>query len=185
MLVIDCYNVLHAEMPPELAGLTEAGLCMAVRGAGMAERGVRVVVDGGATVNSPLADDISPVEVLYSGHAATADDVIIRLIATSTAPRRLTVVSSDRAIRDAARRRRCRTLSSDAFIQRLTEAVRGRRRPQPPTRSGPSTPGSVRHWLEAFGFAEEAREATRDAARLDTPDARPWQAEDDEHWPPK
>ena len=48
-----------------------------------------------------------------------ADDVIARMIRQSSAPRRLTIVSSDRAILREARRRRCRTITSDQFLAQL------------------------------------------------------------------
>ncbi|MEO1236393.1 MAG: NYN domain-containing protein [Planctomycetota bacterium] len=158
-LVVDCYNVLHATMPPMLAGLDEGGLCRALGRTDWARRGpVTVVADGRP---KPLRAEVSPVaevELVFAGSHRSADDLIVELINRDSAPRRLTVVSSDRAIRAAARRRRARDLSSEDFIDRLVHQLRRHRAGPPPSARpdfGPLPPELVERWRKHFGIPDE------------------------------
>ena len=98
-----------------------------------------------------------PIEVIYSGHSRTADDVIIRMINTSSGPRDLTVVSSDRQIRSVAKRRGCKLLRAGEFIKaaagELAQAKHLAQHPNEPTekRKGP-TSAQTRQWLIEFGL---------------------------------
>jgi len=96
------------------------------------------------------------IEVRFSGPGRCADDLLVEAIRVHSAPRRLVVVSSDRLIRAAAKRRGCRAVGSAAFVREL---VRGLRRPapgpaEPPEkRSGPS-PEDSELWLRLFDADE-------------------------------
>ena len=84
-----------------------------------------------------------------------ADDLLEKLIAADSAPRRLLVVSSDHRLQRAARRRRARAIDSEEFIQHLASR---RRRKKP---DSPREPRSKQHgaaseeetdfWLREFG----------------------------------
>jgi len=87
--------------------------------------------------------------------AWTADDLIIEAIESSSASRRLVVVSSDRAVRTAARRRRARSLDSGSFITKvLNDLDRAERRAkrEPPEKFRGLPPGEVDQWLKEFGI---------------------------------
>lgn len=137
----DCGQSAICGMLGELAGRGES---------------VCVVFDGPAP-NPSLAvqmEDIR-VESLYGGRRE-ADDVIIERIAADTAPRRLTVVSSDRQIRTAARKRRCNVLTSEQFAPILL-SVAEETPPaptEPPEKRKGLTPEQTRKWLREFGFDE-------------------------------
>lgn len=114
-----------------------------------------VVFDGHAP-RGPLAEQLADprVSVRY-GESRPADDVLGELIAAHTAPRRLTVVSSDRAVQRLGRRRRCRIEEAAVFALRLLEP--------PPPKPGPVEPPAKRHglsgdqaerWLEEFGLSD-------------------------------
>jgi hypothetical protein len=156
-LIIDCYNVLHVAMPPMLAGLDEAGLCRAIDRTTWARSGVTLVADGRP---KPLRAQVSPVqsvELIFAGSSRSADDVIIQHIRSSSAPRRLTVVSSDRQIATAAQRRRCRVWSSESFINRLCEQLRkspGQNQPSDRPHVERLPPELVDRWLKAMGVEE-------------------------------
>ncbi len=129
MILIDCYNVLHTTMPPMIGGLDEGGLCEVLSRTGWATRQIEMtlVADG---VPKPMRASVSPVaavELVFSGPGRSADDVIIARINRASTPRRLTIVSSDREIRAAAGRRRCRSWSSEHFINQLCEQLRPRK----------------------------------------------------------
>ncbi|MEM9881295.1 MAG: NYN domain-containing protein [Planctomycetota bacterium] len=161
-MIIDCYNVLHTALPPGLAGLDEAGLCRALGRTAWAAAGVTVVADGRPKPGGAVASPASGVELIYSGGSGggrSADDVIAGLIARHSAPRRLTVVSSDRAVRAAARRRRARDWPSEAFVTRLVEqlrrtSTRGPSHTDRPT-VAPLPPELVTRWKRQFGFRDD------------------------------
>ena len=121
--------------------------------------GVTVVCDGSPKPHSLKAGDpaLGAVELIFSGADRSADEVIIELIDKDSAPRRLTVVSSDRAIRKAARRRKARDWSAEEFLNRLVRAVRqggsGTTAPGPTKPGGAVMPdGQVQRWLDFFGI---------------------------------
>lgn len=180
MLLIDAYNALHVQgvLPPELAGLEPPGLAQLLASTRFGAHAT-LVCDGPAPlarrpVGRPLdrggeramrVEGAESVRILYAGAGRDADSLIERLIDSSDAPRRLTVVSSDHRLRLAARRRRARWLPSEDFLRRLVEALRDDAR-------GPGGPGpgrslsglvkpdaplredEVRAWLQEFGFDE-------------------------------
>ncbi len=80
-----------------------------------------------------------------------ADRVIEELILAESAPRRLTVVSSDHRLHRAARRRRAQAVDSDRWFAQL---LRDRQNPRSPAKSakpsGPPSKAEVKYWLEQF-----------------------------------
>ena len=87
-----------------------------------------LVCDG--TASGPHAGLPPGINVAFSGPHREADDLIEARISASSAPGRLTVVSSDRRVMTAARKRGCPVLSSKVFLERLAlDAQRPRRRP--------------------------------------------------------
>lgn len=118
---------------------------------------VHLVFDGPAPEEeTPEASEAPSVRVTYAG-PQSADEVIEAVIAGHGSPRALTVVSSDREVRRAARRRRCRVLKSQTFARELS---RLRRRPkgpppEPPEKRRGLEPGQRDAWLREFGLDDE------------------------------
>jgi uncharacterized protein YegJ (DUF2314 family) len=139
-ILVDAYNVLHVVgvLPPELAGIDVPGLADLIATSRYRARPVVLVCDGAPPPGA--RERIGRVAVAYAGPRVAADDVISAMIARSPAPRRLTVVSSDRAIARAARRRRCRVLASPRFLAQLARDRRAaaRARPAPPPAGKPA-----------------------------------------------
>ncbi len=160
-LMVDCYNVLRADLPPRMAGMDEAGLCRALatsRWVGPRGGGVLVVADGRVKPMGAAVSPVEGVELIYSGSGRSADEVIIARVRASSAPKRLTVVSSDREIRAAARARGATDLPSDVFIARLTrDHAKGVVGPRPPARPRiePLDAESVDAWLDVFGIEDD------------------------------
>ena len=119
VLLIDCYNLLHAPMPVSLAGLDETWLCRLLARSRYASGRIVVVCDGTAKPGGPAGSAALNVDLVFSGPTRSADDVIIGLIERDSAPRSLTVVSNDRQIQKAARRRRARLCTCDQMIHEL------------------------------------------------------------------
>jgi len=154
VLVVDTYNVLGTVgvLPPRLAGLDPEGLARLIGHSRWRRERVLLVCDGagGPSGKGGAGRRFGSVELVYAGAGRDADSLIERIIGRDSAPRRLVVVSSDRRVRGAARRRRARWLSSEAFLHRL---VRDESRPG---RAGAVSeaagePIDVDGWIEAFG----------------------------------
>jgi len=115
----------------------------------------RVVVHRGMTIR-------------FAEPGLDADDVIEQLIKADSAPRRLTVVSSDHRLHRAARRRKARAVDSDEwYAEVLRKRIAGVRRKSPGLKpSDLPGDGEVRFWLRQFGL-EETEAASADSATTD------------------
>jgi uncharacterized protein len=96
------------------------------------------------------------ITVLFAVEDDDADSRIERLIAGHSAPKMLTVVSSDHRIRQAATRRKARVETADAFWSRLQER-RSKPHAAPPPLSPEErarlhglAPEESQEWLETF-----------------------------------
>jgi predicted RNA-binding protein with PIN domain len=164
--LIDGYNLLHAmgllrtAGPAGPHGLEKArlGLLGHVRGGhGAGAPAVTVVFDArGAPPGADAEDDYQGVHVRYALHGE-ADDLIEELVRHDSAPRRLTVVSDDHRVQEAARRRHCVVLGCMDYLDHLE---RLRRVPPTPSADGPAKPdgvsaAEVERWLAEFGGLED------------------------------
>jgi predicted RNA-binding protein with PIN domain len=129
-----------------------------------------VVFDAqGAPPGLPKAFTHRGILVRFAPRHQSADALIEELIGAATAPRRLTVVSSDHRIQRAACRRRATAVDSDVWYARLQ---RDRAAPATPTRLKPQPPlleSEVLGWLEAFG----GQRLAEDIQRAETPGPAP------------
>jgi hypothetical protein len=163
-VLIDGDNLLHAARDARTPGplLGRSILCDTIgRWAGRRAERVRVIFDG-REPNRSLARQIAhpDIDVSYSG-AATADAVLIGILETDSAARRMLVVSSDREIARAARRRRARPIRSDEFWALVQQDLA---RPQlgpsePHEKHQGQTPDATDKWLREFGL-EDSQQMT-------------------------
>ena len=155
-VLVDAYNVLHVVgvLPPEHAGIDLEELADLIAASRYAGHPVLLVCDG---TPKPHRVSTPGVKVRFAGAGRTADDRIIDLIRRSSAPRRLTVVTSDREIATAARRRRATVVTSEAFLARLGEDLASlpRRPGTPAGDSSVQTEATTDRWLEVFGIEED------------------------------
>ncbi len=130
-LLLDAYNILHVVgvLPPDLAGVDLDELADLVAGSRFRNESAILVCDGPTRRHRAAHPSV---HVRFAGPGRSADDLIIRLVGRSTAPRRVTVVTSDREIARAVRRRRATVIESDRFLRMLAEdhAVGDRERPR-------------------------------------------------------
>ncbi len=145
-LIVDAYNVLHQahQLPPEFGSISATDLCRLLERSAWAEQRATVVCDG-----SPKPDEgdyLGPIRLVYSGPGRDADSVIIDLIDRDDGPRDLVVVSNDREIRRAARRRRAKAMSAERFLRHLA------RKPSPGGTGKPAPAGDAERWLDEFGL---------------------------------
>ncbi len=154
-LIIDTYNVLHTTgvLPPEMAGIDLGGLIRLISASRYRRQLVTLVCDG--TGPMPTSPGLPrTIAIRFSGPDREADDLILDLVEQATDHRRITVVTSDRAVADAARKRRCATLTSPAFLKRLLGDAQTRPRPVDDRPTGPLDAKRVDQWIEQFGLAE-------------------------------
>jgi predicted RNA-binding protein with PIN domain len=157
-VLIDGNNLLHAaiEVEPEHPpGRTQ--LCdLMTRWARRTENTVHVVFDG-PWPDPPRARQISgdEIDVTFS-EDASADAVMIHILETDSAARRLLVVSSDREIVRAAKRRRATTIGSPDFWQQVRrDLARPEPEPsEPPAKQSGLAPGESDQWLDEMGLAD-------------------------------
>ncbi len=158
--LIDGNNLIFAliEAGPEV---DRVGLCELLARLVDAGEKVRVVFDG------PAPQHPADLRIAESGVAASfcpgraADGEIIDWIAADSAPRLLTVVSSDREIRRAASRRKCKCMNSDEFARALSQIQRVPGQGDSDCKGEPSekrdglTSDQISSWLTEFGLDGE------------------------------
>ena len=159
-VVIDGYNLLHTARGVEgCSHLGRRQLCEMVAGWSHRTGEPALLVFDGAQPSEALASQLHAegVDVVYSGADRSADEVIGEQIRVSSAPRRLIVISTDRAIRQAARRRRCPHATSAEFLELMARVLSRPQRPQvePPEKRKGTPPEEVDDWLRQFGFDPE------------------------------
>lgn len=155
-VVIDGHNLLHSieKTSDEFGSITEVRLCHIVgRYLKLVGEKGEIVFDGTGPRDKGRFDNISNLEVFFAGLGQDADAVIEDRIRASTAPRRLTVVSSDRKLRNAARVRKATAMKSEAFWANLQNRLSQRRKIKEPAakRQGLSE-SETKQWLKFFGL---------------------------------
>jgi uncharacterized protein len=100
------------------------------------------------------------ISVMFASKDEDADTVIERLIVADSAPKRLTVVSSDHRLQRAANRRRAIAVDSDVWFAQLLRDRSARLQANSPAANptldvpkpeGPLSPGEVERWMKEFG----------------------------------
>jgi len=156
--LIDGYNLLHAMGALKEGSVGPQGLERArqrllgwILGVFQDLASSVTVIFDGTHGEAVLTDH--GIEVIFAGGNEEADDLIERLIKKSSAPGQLSVVSSDRRLRQAAERRQARAISSEDFIDELEKLRKERLKSAPgPKTEGPV--GSPEEWLREFGHLD-------------------------------
>ena len=154
LLLIDGYNVYHAarKVCEAWAHMTPMTLCnLMAEDMRLLREGAIVVFDG----NQPRGQSLKTqppgyLKICFSGAKSDADAMLAALIAKNTAPRRLTVVSSDNTIRRAGRRRRTKLLKAQEYLEAMlkrSEAPPPRPTEPPEKRQGLAEGGDTDRWV--------------------------------------
>ena len=163
-LIIDGYNLLNAVGilprgvgPGTLEKSRAALLNFLAESLPERERtNTTVVFDAGkdAPRGLPRRLEFRGITVHFASQYDEADTLIEELIQADTAPRRLTVVSSDHRLHRAARRRRARAMDSDRWYAEVIERRRrDRSSPKHPTKpQPPMSDEDVAFWLDKFAL---------------------------------
>ena len=112
---------------------------------------IHLVFDGNPDV-TPTDVAVNPkFTVHFPGEGQRADDIIKDMIARQTDRRRFFVVSSDRAIREMAKKRGLEAVTSDVFARELKAAIKeGKKRRELEKRAESPTGLEIDLWDEVF-----------------------------------
>jgi len=156
VFIIDGSNLLWsvwgAGTGPE--NVSDVGLCRLV-GAYLRRIGRtgELVFDGTGPRDKTGFDNIDGVEVVFAGVGTDADTVIEGKIKANTAPRRLTVVSSDNRLRRAARARRANAVKSEELWSDMQRELRRKKRGREPNgKLHGLSDGETEQWFDFFGM---------------------------------
>ncbi len=156
-IIIDGYNLLHSIRKSEYHESTsDVQLCRII-GKFLKLTGEKgeIVFDGTGPKDKGGFDNISNLEVLFAGRNSDADTVIEDKIRANTAPKRLTIVSSDRRLRKAAQVRKATSVKSDAFWAGLEKQL-SRKRParEPAEKRRGLNESETKLWLKFFDLEQ-------------------------------
>lgn len=177
-LIIDGYNLLHAANlvgrevgPGGLERSRQALLDFLVASLEPQERAHTAVVFDAAKPppGLPRVSEYQGIAVHFASAYEDADSLIEELIRADSAPRRLTVVSSDHRLHKAARRRKATAIDSDRWyaeiLKRRAARTETRQVPKKPDRA--LTPAEVQQWMKELG--ESNAGASTKPPELDSP----------------
>jgi len=158
MFIIDGHNLLHTifKVEGDSGAVSDVGLCRILGRYFLltSEKG-EIIFDGTGPPDKSGFDNISNLEVFFAGPGTDTDTVIEDKISASTAPKGLTIVSSDRRLRSAARKRKAISIKSDVFWNDVQKQL-SRKRPikEPTEKRQGLNEGETEQWLEFFGFEQ-------------------------------
>jgi predicted RNA-binding protein with PIN domain len=158
MFIIDGHNLLHAirKTEQDCQELSDVQLCLIVgRYLTLIRKTGEIIFDGTGPRDKSGFDNISNLEVSFAGQGTDTDSVIEDKIRASTAPKGLTIVSSDRRLRRAARTRKAFVIKSVDFWNNVQKQL-SRKKPktEPIEKRMGLTEGETQQWLEFFGLEQ-------------------------------
>ncbi len=159
MIIIDGYNLLRSVQKSfeDFELVTDIHLCRLIDAyLKLIDEAGCIVFDGIGPPDKEIFENMSRLEVIFSGRNSDADGVIEDKISANTAPRRLVIVSNDHRLRTAARRRRATSLKTEAFWESVLIEISRKSRPREPRakREGISE-SETKQWLKRFGLDED------------------------------
>jgi predicted RNA-binding protein with PIN domain len=158
MIIIDGHNLLHSivKLSDEADSINDVQLCWIIS---KYLRTIRtkgeIIFDGTGPRDKTPFDNIANLEVCFAGLGKDADAVIENKIKANTAPKRLSIVSSDRRLRDAARARKATAIKSDVFWENLHKQLK-RKKPikEPEAKHMGLSESETKQWLNFFGIEQ-------------------------------
>jgi predicted RNA-binding protein with PIN domain len=152
--LIDGYNLLWAVQKSDegAESISDVELCRLLgQYLGLTGQTAEIVFDGTGPPEKNGFDNIKGLDVFFSGTGNEADSVIEDKIQSNSAPRRLTVVSSDRRIRRAAHRRSAVSIKSENFWNEVARFLtRQRKDNEPQAKRKGISEGETEQWMRFF-----------------------------------
>ena len=158
MIIIDGHNLLHSivKLSEEAESINDVQLCWIIsRYLRAIRKQGEIIFDGTGPRDKSHFDNIANLEVCFAGLGKDADTVIENKIKANTAPKRLSIVSSDRRLRDAARSRKATAVKSEVFWDNLQKQLK-RKKPvkEPEAKRTGLSESETKQWLEIFGIEQ-------------------------------
>lgn len=119
-VIVDAYNILHAMYEKQVSDAQRKHFINILSAYAKRKRLEVIVVFDAGPFLFPATEIQKNIVVKYSGPHASADDIIIRYMHECRG-QGMVLVSSDRALRDAAKQVHAESLSAQEFIVRLNE----------------------------------------------------------------
>lgn len=159
MTIVDGNNLLWAlhERFEEREIASEIDLCRVLsRYFSLTAEEGQVVFDGAGPTRKDDFDSVANIEIIFAGFHKDSDTIIEEKIKANTAPRRLTVVSSDRRLRKAAAARKAVAVKSEDFWEEVQKELRRKkpRKKEPRGKQEGLTEGETQQWMDLFGLDE-------------------------------
>ena len=154
-VIIDGHNLLWAiQNPDEYTSITDVAMCQALDiYFGLTRDKAEIIFDGIGPPDKTGFNNISNLEITFSGRNTDCDTIIEHRILDSTAPAHLTIVSTDRRIRDAASARKATSIQSDDFWTIVTKRLsKQKRTKEPAAKRAGLTESETQLWLKTFGI---------------------------------
>ena len=152
--LIDGYNLFWAVQKSSegAESISDVELCRILgQYLGLTSRTAEIIFDGVGPPEKSGFDNIKGLDVFFSGASSDADTVIEDKIQSSSAPRRLTVVSSDRRIRKAAHLRKAASVKSEIFWNEVAKRLACRQRDnEPQAKQKGISEGETEQWMKFF-----------------------------------
>jgi predicted RNA-binding protein with PIN domain len=156
-VIIDGHNLLWSvQNAEENASITDITLCRILDSYfGLANENAEIIFDGIGPPNKTEFNNVRNLAITFSGRRADCDTVIEQRILASTAPKLLTIVSTDRRLRDAASARKATAVKSEDFWDEVIKRI-SRHKPgkEPPGKRGGLTESETELWLKTFGIEQ-------------------------------
>ena len=152
--IIDGYNLLCEinKTGDDSERLTDAQMCKMIGKflSYIGEKG-EIIFDGIGPPEKTAFEYIKNLDVFFTGQSTDADSVIEDKISADSAPKRLTIVSSDRRIKKAGSARKTVTVASRVFWEDVLKQLSRKTKVHEPKqkREGLSQ-GETEQWLKFF-----------------------------------
>ena len=153
-LLIDGHNLLRTIQRDACAALEDAQMCQLIGAYLYRKKDIgKIVFDGIGPPDKTALRDIRGLDVFFSGQHE-ADDIIEDMVLDNTAPKKLIVVSSDRRVKAAAKKRKATAINSDDFWARLIKVLEKKRShpPEPLAKREGIGEKETDIWLKEFGL---------------------------------
>jgi hypothetical protein len=156
MYIIDGYNLLWAipKIDSDWGDITDVQLCRLIsRYLRVVRQPGEVIFDGiGPPDKTPFYSTVG-VDIVFSGANTDADSIIEARLKDDSAPKRLTIVSSDRRIRNAAKSRKAVSIKSEQFWLEMVNLLNRRSSEvEPGEKRDGLDQAQTKQWLEYFGL---------------------------------
>ena len=156
MILIDGHNLLWALQKISEEAVPDVQLCHILgRYLKLIDETGVLVFDGIGPPDKEPFENIACLEILFSGQRKEADDIIEDKIKANSAPKRLTVVSSDRKIRKAANIRKANSIKSGIFWENVEKRL-NKKTPikEPMEKRHGLSESETDHWMDMFGLED-------------------------------